>query len=247
MTLSWTMDKLGPMCRSAEDCALVFHHIHGSDGADPTVRDVPFRWRPELKPSGVRLGYVEEAFARDEKEYPNRKFDLATLEALRALGYRLVPVRLPEAEYNAMRIILTAEAAAAFDELTRSGRDRMLSRQDRDAWPNTFRRARFIPAVEYINANRIRTLAMQRWAALFEEVDVIVTPTGAGMQLVATNLTGHPAVIVPNGFNDDGTPVSITFLGGLYRDDVLLSVASAYQSATDFAQRRPELDRHLKP
>ena len=245
MALSWTMDKLGPMCRSVEDCALVFDAIHGTDHHDLTVRDAPFHWNAELKPSQLRVGYFQSAFERDEKDYPNKRFDLATLDVLRAQGARLVPLEVPEAGYNAMRIILTAEAAAAFDELTRSGRDQLLVRQDRNAWPNTFRSARFITAVDYINANRVRTLAMQEWARLFEQVDVIVAPT-SGTQLVATNLTGHPAVILPNGFRDDGTPVSITFLGGLYRDDQVLAVAHAYQQATDFHRRTPELDRHLE-
>ena len=140
-----------------------------------------------------------------------------------------------------MRIILVAEAAAAFDELTRSNRDAELVQQGPGDWANTFRWSRFIPAVDYINANRHRTLAMQRWAALFRDVDVIVTPTSAAdlSQLVATNLTGHPAVILPHGFRDDGTPVSLTFLGALFGEASLLRVADAYQRATDFHRRRP--------
>jgi Asp-tRNA(Asn)/Glu-tRNA(Gln) amidotransferase A subunit family amidase len=240
MALSWTMDKLGPMCRSVEDCALVFHYIHGSDRMDLTARDAAFRWDASLQPSRLRVGYFRQAFERDEKEYPTKRFDLATLEVLRGLGYELVPVELPEAEYGAMRMILVAEAAAAFDELTRSGRDRLLTKQDENAWPNIFRAARFIPAVDYINANRVRTLAMQRWAELFRDLDAVVAPTFT-TQLVATNLTGHPAVILPNGFRDDGTPVSITFLGKLYGDDRLLALADAYQRATDFHLRTPVL------
>ena len=140
-----------------------------------------------------------------------------------------------------MRLILTAEAAAAFDEMTRSGRDKELVQQGRNDWANSFRNARFIAAVDYVNANRLRTLAMQRWHELMQTVDVIVTPTGAqGLnQLVATNLTGHPAVIIPNGFRDDGTPVSITFLGGLFEEGKLLAAAGAYQRATQFHLRHP--------
>ncbi|HEV2149319.1 MAG TPA: amidase [Longimicrobiaceae bacterium] len=238
MALSWTMDKLGPMCRSVEDCALVLDAIRGPDGADPTARAAPFRYDARTRPADLRIGYFREAFERDEKDYPTKRFDLATLDTLRALGATLVPVQLPEAPYGAMRLILVAEAAAAFDELTRSGRDDELTQQGPNAWPNTFRAARFIPAVEYINANRVRTLAMQAWAELFSGVDVVVAPT-SGTQLVATNLTGHPAVILPNGFREDGTPVSITFLGGLFEEGTLLAVASAYQRATDFHLRRP--------
>jgi Asp-tRNA(Asn)/Glu-tRNA(Gln) amidotransferase A subunit family amidase len=240
MALSWSMDKLGPMCRSVEDCALVFHHIHGADGQDLTVRDAPFRWNAELRPSQLRVGFFRSVFEREE-DNPTRATDLATLDVLRSLGAELIPLEIPESGYDAMRIILTAEAAAAFDELTRSGQDRLLTRQDENAWPNTFRVARFIPAVDYINANRVRTMAMDRWKELFDGVDVIVTPTGGSAQLVATNLTGHPAVILPNGFREDGTPLSVTFLGGLFQEDKVLAVAHAYQSATDFHLRHPEL------
>ncbi len=234
MALSWTMDKLGPMCRSVEDCALVFDAIRGADGFDLTVRDAPFSWDATVAPASLRIGYFSEEFERPT--------DLATLDVLRSLGAELIPVVLPEFGYNAMRLILGAESAAAFDELTRSGRDDLLVRQDESAWPNSFRSARFIPAVEYLNANRARTLAMQKWAELMSGVDVIVTPTSGSSQLTATNLTGHPAVILPNGFEEeDGTPVSITFLGDLYGEDRMLAVAHAYQAATDFHLRYPAL------
>lgn len=238
MALSWTMDKLGPMTRGAEDAALVLAAIQGPDGLDRTVKAAPFNWDATIRPSQLRVGYVKSAFDRD---YAQKAFDAATLDVLRAQGIDLVPVELPEVEYGAMRMILTAEAAAAFDELTRSNRDAELTEQGDNAWPNTFRVARFIPAVDYINANRVRTIAMARWAELMKTVDVIVTPTNGGSQLLATNLTGHPAVIVPNGFRDDGTPVSITFLGGLFDEARPLLVAHAYQQATDFHRRVPPL------
>ncbi len=240
MALSWTMDKLGPMCRSVEDCALVLDAVRGPDGGDPTVRAAPFAFDARARPGALRIGYFRAAFERDEAQYPNKKFDLATLDVLRRLGANLVPVEVPDFAYGAMRMILTAEAAAAFDELTRSGRDAELTEQGPGAWPNTFRVARFIPAVDYINANRLRTLAMRGWARLFQELDVIVAPT-SGTQLVATNLTGHPAVILPNGFREDGTPVSVTFLGDLFGEGKLLAVANAYQRATDFHLRHPAL------
>lgn len=148
-----------------------------------------------------------------------------------------------------MRIILTAEAAAAFDELTRSDRDKEMVQQGRFDWPNTFRTARFIPAVDYVNANRVRSNAIRAWDELMQKVDVIVTPTGAAglFQLVATNLTGHPAVILPNGFRDDGTPVSLTFLGGLFEEAKLLAVARAYQEATKFHLARPTIPLTPRP
>jgi len=238
MALSWTMDKLGPMTRGAEDAALVLAAIHGPDGRDQTVIRAPFNWDATEPLSRLRVGYVKSAFDRDRA---TKAFDQATLDVLRAQGAALTPVELPEMPYGAMRIILVAEGAAAFDELTRSGRDAELTEQGPNAWPNSFRVARFIPAVDYVNANRVRALAIERWAALMKTVDVIVVPTNGTNQLLATNLTGHPAVIVPNGFRDDGTPVSITFLGGLYDEARPLLAAHAYQQATDFHRRVPAL------
>ncbi len=237
MALSWTMDKIGPICRSVEDCAMVLDAIHGADGRDRSAVNAPFTWDATVPLRSIRVGYLRSAF---DREYAQQAFDDASLAVLRGLGVELVPVEIPDLNYGAMRLVLSAEAAAAFDELTRSGRDDLLAQQGRGAWPNTFRTARFIPAVEYINANRARTLALEAWAALFSTVDVIITPT-SGAQLTATNLTGHPAVILPNGFRENGTPVSITFLGGLYEEAKLLAVASAYQRATDFHVRHPAL------
>jgi Asp-tRNA(Asn)/Glu-tRNA(Gln) amidotransferase A subunit family amidase len=251
MALSWTMDKIGPIARSVEDCALVLEAIHGPDNHDRTVKDIPFNWDATLKPTSLRVGYNRSAFELPERNDANqmqhgtKRFDDAALDVLRKLGVKLIPVELPDMAYGAMRLVLTAEGAAAFDELTRSGRDRELVQQTPRDWANTFRTARFIPAVEYVNANRARTLAMQRWHALFETVDVIVTPTSVGSQLTATNLTGHPAVILPSGFRDSSdtdktqVPVSLTFLGGLYQEAKLLAVAKAWQDATDFHLQHP--------
>ena len=237
MALSWTMDKIGPICRSVEDCAMVFDAIHGADGRDRSAVDAPFAWDASVPLRSIRIGYVKSQFERD---YQQRAFDEATLAVVRGLGVELIPVEIPEMNYGAMRMILSAEAAAFFDELTRSGRDALMAQQGAGSWPNTFRTARFTPAVEYINANRARTLAMQAWAELFSTVDVIISPT-SGTQLTATNLTGHPAVILPNGFRENGTPVSITFLAGLYEEAKLMAVANAYQRATDFHLRHPAL------
>jgi Asp-tRNA(Asn)/Glu-tRNA(Gln) amidotransferase A subunit family amidase len=241
MALSWTLDKLGPMCRSAEDCALVLDAIHGADGRDPTVHSEPFRWDARVRPNQLRIGYFRSAFERDERQYPSKPFDLATLEVLRSVGATLIPVEIPEVPYNTMSLILSAEAGAAFDQYTREGLVDQMVRQGRQTWPTVFRAARFIPAVDYINANRVRSLAMQRWAELFRDLDVIVTPTFAPNQLLATNLTGHPAVILPNGFREDGTPVSITFLGTLFGEARLLALAHTYQETTDFHRRVPAL------
>jgi Asp-tRNA(Asn)/Glu-tRNA(Gln) amidotransferase A subunit family amidase len=244
MALSWSMDKLGPICRSVEDCALVLDAIHGPDGKDNSAIAAAFNWDASLSLRSLRIGYVKAAFdlpvtdPKDEKRtlHATKKFDDRALEVIRSLGVNLVAVELPDLGYDAMRIILTSEAAAAFDDLTRSDRDKELVQQTRNDWANTFRTARFIPAVDYVNANRVRTTAIRAWDDLMKKVDVIVTPTGAANlpQLVATNLTGHPAVILPNGFRDDGTPVSLTFLGGLFEEAKLLAVANAYQRATGF-------------
>ena len=249
MALSWTMDKLGPMCRSVEDCALVLDAIHGPDGADLTCHAAPFAWNATTPLRTIRVGYLRSAFDAPVNDpanpqrvlRPAKAFDDAALEALKRAGIAMVPVELPELAYGAMRIILTAEAAAAFDDLTRSGRDKELVQQRAGDWANSFRTARFIPAVDYINANRVRTLAIAKWKELFRDVDVIVTPTGGSNQLLATNLTGHPAVILPHGFREDGTPVSLTFLGALFGEDKLLRVAHAYQRVTDFHLKHPKL------
>jgi len=245
------MDKLGPICRSVEDCALVLDAIHGPDGKDPMAIAASFNWDASLRPSRLRVGYVKAAFdlpvtdPKDEKRtlHATKKFDDRALDVLKSMGVNLIPIDLPDLPYDAMRIILTAEAAAAFDDMTRSDRDKLMVQQGRFDWPNTFRTARFIPAVDYVNANRVRTSAIQAWDELMQKVDVIVTPTGAAnlSQLVATNLTGHPAVILPNGFRDDGTTVSLTFLGGLFEEAKLLAVANAYQQATGFHLAHPTI------
>jgi Asp-tRNA(Asn)/Glu-tRNA(Gln) amidotransferase A subunit family amidase len=296
MTLSWTMDKLGPICRGVEDTALVLNAIYGPDGQDRTVGDAAFNWDASLDWRKLRIGYFKEEFvlkpptepqapteqtsvtpeeqkrreeSRRQREMAlarrkyDQRFNDATLANLHEMGVNLIVLDVPKFPYSAMSPLLTAEAAAAFDDLTRSGRDKLLTEQSSDDWPNLFRVARFTPAVEYIQANRARTQAMELWRKLFENVDVIVTPT-AGEQLTATNLTGNPAVILPNGFrgpdapkpprkdngDDDGiggpgTPVSLTFLGPLYGEAKLLAFAKAYQDATGFQLKHPDLDAEM--
>jgi Asp-tRNA(Asn)/Glu-tRNA(Gln) amidotransferase A subunit family amidase len=250
MALSWSMDKLGPMCRCVEDCALVFEAIHGADGIDPTAVDRPFAWNAEPGPATLRVGYLRSLFEREpepeEGEDPARgreahALDLAVLDALRSLGIELVPIELPALPVGSLSFILSAEAAAAFSELTLSNRDDELKRQVDQAWPNVLRQARTIPAVEYLQANRVRALLMRETARAFAEVDVVVAPSFTGDTLLLTNLTGHPAVVVPDGFTADGTPTSITFLGRIYGEAETLAVARAYQEATGFHLRRPVL------
>lgn len=240
MALSWTMDKLGPLTRSVEDCALVLAAIHGPDGRDLATHAAPFNWNGDAPLDGLRVAYVKSAFDASAAR-PGGSFDTAALEALRGLGIALRPIELPEMPYDAMRIILDCEAGAAFDEFTRSGKVHEMAQQTPNAWPTLFRRSHLIPATDYINANRVRTMAIHAWDALMRDVDVIVAPTGS-TQLLATNLTGHPAVILPHGFREtDGTPVSITFLGKLFGEEAMLRVASAFQRATPHHRKHPEL------
>ena len=237
MALSWSMDKLGPIARTVEDCAIVFNAIRGADEKDPMSIDAAFNYTPNIDLRTVRIGYLVDEFKRDTVR---KKFNDAALARLRNMGVELIPIVLPDLPIYPMSFILTAEAGAAFDELTRSNRDDLLVRQGRNAWPNVFRASRFIPAVEYIQANRLRYLWLQEMKKIFEKVDVYVAPP-FGPNLLLTNLTGHPAVVLPNGFDEKGHPVSITFIGNLFDEGRLLAVAKAYQDATDFHKKHPPL------
>jgi len=241
MALSWSMDKIGPICRSVEDCALVFDAIYGPDGKDMTIVDFPFSWNANFDIKKLRIGYYKTAFEAERKSKQPKLNDDSVLDVLRNLGIALIPIELPDYPIDAMNFILNAEAAAAFDELTRSNQDDLLVRQIKNAWPNVFRQSRLIPAVEYIQANRVRTLVMGEMARLMNEVDVFVTPSYGGNVLLLTNLTGHPAVVVPNGFTEEGTPTSISFVGNLFGESDTLSVAKAYQDATDFHLKYPTI------
>lgn len=253
MALAWSMDKIGAIARTVEDCALVFDSIHGPDGLDPSVVDRPFYWPLGRDIRSLRVGYTESLFEEDrakkaEKEEEKaglgewQQFDKRTLEVLRSLGVKLIPIKLPEKyPIEPLSLILTAEATTTFDELTRSGRDDLMVRQVEQAWPNVFRQGELIPAVEYIRANRIRTLLLEEMAKIMADLDVYVCPSYGGDNLLLTNLTGHPSVVVPNGFRSDGTPTSITFLGKLYGETEALALAHAYQQATDFHLKRPVL------
>ncbi len=238
MALSWSMDKLGPICRTVEDCALVLEAIYGPDGQDPTVVETPFVWDASVPLTSLRIGYLKTAF--EDTEANTHEFDAPAPDVLRRLGADLIPIEMPsDLPISAMRIILTAEAGAAFDDLTRSGRDDMLVRQSQRAWPTTFRVARMIPAVEYIQANRVRTMLMGEMEAALAGIDVFITPSYANNVLLITNLTGHPAVTLPNGFQENGSPVSVSFIGRLFAEDRLLVAAKAYQDATGFHAKHP--------
>ncbi|MGD8306621.1 MAG: amidase [Ignavibacteria bacterium] len=240
MALSWSMDKIGPMCRNTEDLAIVFEVLRGKDGIDPTLYDFPFNYSHKVDFKKLKIGYLKSDFDYDYDFHVN---DSLTLAALKKLGAELIPVELPDVEVRSISFILSVEAAAAFDELTRSNKDDLLVRQIKNAWPNVFRSARFIPAVEYVNANRIRTIINNEMKKLFDKVDLFIAPSWEGDNLLLTNLTGHPCVVLPNGFSDDGTPTSITIVGNLFEEGKIISVAKAFQDATDYHKKRPMLDK----
>ncbi|MBS3771152.1 MAG: amidase [Bacteroidales bacterium] len=238
MALSWTMDKIGPICRTAEGCAMVFNTIQGSDQQDLTVKDYPFNYNTNTEISELKVGYLSELF---DQTYRGHKNDSLALEKIKDMGINLHSVNLPDSiPVQPLLLILEAEAAAAFDKLTRSNRDSLLVAQHRHAWPNIFRKSRFIPAVEYIQANRLRKILADQINRLFRKFDVIIAPSFGGNQLLTTNLTGHPCVVVPNGFDDQGHPTSISFLGNLYQEGKILEMANAFQKATIHDEQHPK-------
>ncbi|MFC6224544.1 amidase [Hymenobacter artigasi] len=241
MALSWTMDKAGPLTRSAEDCAIVLAALcaAGPDARDPATMLAPNRFQYAFGTNikKLRVGYLKAAF---DQNYPTKANDQATLDVLRKLGVELVPLELPAISPAALRFVLTAEGAAAFDDLTRSGRDGQMVLQNRSAWPNGFRSARFIPAVEYLQAQRVRSLLIEQMDAQLKGFDCYIAPSFSA-NLVLTNLTGQPAIALPNGFTAAGLPTTITFMGQLYEEGTLLALAKAYQDATDFDEKHPPL------
>ncbi|HEX7030307.1 MAG TPA: amidase, partial [Gammaproteobacteria bacterium] len=241
MALSWSMDKVGAICRFAEDCGKVLDAIRGPDGKDSTVVASGFSYSPAAGLEDLRIGWLADDF---DSEYGNTENDAKVIEALRDAGADLHAVALPDLPVDAMSFILSAEAAAAFDTLTRSGRDDLLVRQVRDAWPNVFRAARFIPAVEYVQANRLRSRLIDGIEAMFVQasIDVVLAPCFAGSQLLATNLSGHPSLALPNGFDGEGMPTGICLIGRPFHEGDLIAAARAIQRATDLAVRKPPMN-----
>ncbi|HEU4873041.1 MAG TPA: amidase [Pyrinomonadaceae bacterium] len=250
MGLSWTMDKIGPMCRGIEDCAAALHAIYGPDGKDITVGDAPFNWNPDTNISSLRIGYLKTEFdgpttpptneqQRVQAEQRRAVYKTA-LEVLEKAGAKLTPIELPKFPAASLRFILSAEAAAAFDDITRDGRVNQLSGQSPNDWPNTFRTSRFIPAVEYLRAQRARTLLMREMETLMSQWDVFVSPAPGSASLLITNLTGHPAAVLPCGFVNN-LPVAIMFTGGVYDEVSPLRVALAFERATKWHDMHPTL------
>jgi Asp-tRNA(Asn)/Glu-tRNA(Gln) amidotransferase A subunit family amidase len=251
MALSWTMDKIGPICRSVEDCALVFNAIYGADDRDEAVVDAPFDWNPELPLARLKIGYVKADFedaalpANVTTEEAKKRFQARlagmkeALETFRKAGANLVPIELPEFPTQAIRFILSAEAATAFDDLTRDHGIDQLTEQGPGDWPNTFRTSRFVPAVEYLRAQRVRTLLMRKYDELMSRCHVFLSSTG-GASLTATNLTGHPALCLKAGFYDK-MPWALMITGRLYDEATLLRAALAYERATNWREMNPAL------
>ena len=261
MGLSWTMDKIGPICRGVEDCAAALDAIYGPDHRDLTVGDAPFNWRPDLPLSSLKIGYLKSEFettpppnATASQQALTAKRNAMYKEALDVLtkaGANLTPIELPKFPTQNIRYILTAEAATAFDDITRDGRVNQLSGQDAGDWPNTFRTNRFVPAVEYLRAQRARVLLMREMDKLMSQWDVFVSPAPGSASLTITNLTGHPAVCLPCGFLDipgpnngpvQHLPQAIMFTGGLYDEASPLRVALAFEKATAWHTMHPKVD-----
>jgi Asp-tRNA(Asn)/Glu-tRNA(Gln) amidotransferase A subunit family amidase len=251
MGLSWTMDKIGPICRSVEDTALVLNAMYGPDGHDVTTIDAPLDWNPATPLGSLKIGYLKSEFERTggfggqqpsaETIAARKKIFDDVFEALRKAGAKIEEAELPAMNNQPLSVILNAEAAAAFDDITRDGRVGLLSGQANGDWPNSFRTSRMIPAVEYIRAMRERTILQQNFHAFMEKWDVLIVPTGTAT-LQITNLTGHPQVAVPCGFLNGNNPQSVIFTGRLYEEGTALRVAHAFEQATEWHKMHPKMD-----
>src|SRR5262249_50839701 len=248
-----TMDKIGPICRGVEDCAAALDAIHGPDGKDLTVGDAPFNWNADVPLSSLRVGYLKTEFegnpppanaSEQQKKFLQDRKEMykQALVDLEKAGIKMTPIELPKFPTNNIGFILSAEAATAFDDITRDGRVNQLSGQGPGDWPNTFRTSRFITAVEYLRAQRARTLLMREMDSLMSKWDVFVAPAPGSASLLITNLTGHPAAVTPCGFINK-LPQAIMFTGNLYDEAAPLRVALAYERATNWHTMRPNLEK----
>jgi len=252
MALSWTMDKIGPMCRSVEDCVLVLNAIYGSDGKDDTCTDAPLEWNADRPLASLKIGYIQKEFegapnnpnptdAQRQTFGARNAMYADALDVFRKAGARLEPMAMPDFPSGAIGFVLSAEAAAAFDDLTRNKEQlASLTGQSPGDWPNTFRSSRFIPAVEYIRAMRARRLLMQEMDTLMSQYDVFLSPAPGSSSLQVTNLTGHPAIALKSGFIDN-MPQAIMVTGRLYDEATVCRVALAYEQATEWHKRNPTL------
>ena len=237
MTLAWSSDKIGPICRSAEDAAIVFYFIHGADQDDASSISRAFNYKGSVDIKKLKIAYISNYIDTLPENSPEKR----TLATLREMGVHPVPLFFPDSLHGdeMLSLIVCAESAAAFDLLTRSSADDQMVQQNKDRWPNTFRAARFVPAVEYLNACRLRYQIMKKMDPLIDSYDVIITPPETGDQLAITNLTGNPSVTLPNGFLPNGMPSGITFIGKHFDEATLLAFAKVYQEHTGFHLKHP--------
>ncbi len=239
MTLSWSLDKIGPICRSAEDAATVFSYIHGTDMKDASAVNAAFNYNPNMDVKKLKIAYAKNIF--DKLDTAAQEWNV--LKQLTAAGVELHPMQFPDTEtyqFDMIGIVIGSEAAAAFDAFTRLNIDDQMTRQTRNDWPNYFRQARTIPAIEYINTLRHRSVLMEKTNAAMQKYDVVIAPSFGGRQLAITNLTGHPALCMPTGLSKQGTPNSITFLANLFKEEALLAFGKFFQSITPFDEMHPE-------
>ncbi len=237
MALCWSLDKIGPICRSVEDCLLVLDAINGADPGDPASLDEPLAFSGSQPVHGVRVGYAPAWFEGERAS----DHDRVALEALRRSGVELVEVELPQWPYGTLLTILRVEATACHEDMTLKNRDDELVWQEPRAWPNTFRQTRFAPAVEYVQAQRFRRLVMEMMAERMQELDAVISPSFAGSLLLITNNTGHPSLTVRSGFRDDGTPTGITLWGHLFDEGTLGRLGLALERELGVWDRRPSL------
>lgn len=243
MTLSWSLDKVGPICRSADDAAVVFNSIHGTDGVDASAVNMPFNYKTSIDIKKMKIGYAKNYF---DKIKDTSRTEWKVLDTYKKMGATLIPVDFPDSgvyNFNVMNIVISAECAAAFDDFTRNNIDDEMTRQGKFDWPNSFRVARVMSAVEYINANRHRYLLMQKINSVMKNFDAVICPTrNSGNQTAITNLTGHPVVCVPTGFDKRfNTPTSITIIGNLYSEATILAIAKKYQDNTEWNKMHPAM------
>ena len=241
MALSYSLDKVGPICRSAADAAIVFNYIHGTDGKDQAAVNMPFNYTPQKPIQKMRIAYAKNYF---DKIKDTSRNEWKVLTAFKNMGVTLIPFNFPDSgvyTFNIMDVVIGVECAAQFDEMTRNNIDDELTRQTKYDWPNQFRTARFVPAVEYINAQRHRYVLMQKVNEVLQQYDAIICPSrGDGNQGAITNLTGHPVVCVPTGFDKRlNLPTGISFVGKLYDEATILNIADAYQKATPWDDMHP--------
>lgn len=239
MTLSWSLDKIGPICRSAEDAATVFSFIHGTDQKDASAVNAAFNFKPKMDIKKLQIAYAKNIFDKLDSSAQ----EWGVLKTLTNAGIELHPMNFPDSEtyrFDMIGIVIGSESAAAFDAFTRLDIDDQMTRQTKNDWPNYFRQARTIPAVEYINTLRHRSILMEKTNEAMKNYDIVITPSFGGKQLAITNLTGHPALCLPTGLNKQGTPNSITFLANLFKEEALLRFGTYFQSITPFDEIHPE-------